>query len=126
MKNVSIVSALILFFGALGYFGLPWWSLPFIAAIAVFLFPLSGGKSFSVGFAAGSLLWLIVVTLHNMSNGGMLSTKIGQLFMGAKGFHLIMATTFIGGLLAGFGALTGTYARQMLFPAKPKRYGKYR
>ena len=126
MKNVLIVSLLILVFGCLGYFGLPWWSLALIAAIAAFLFPLSGGKSFSAGFAAGYLLWLTVSILHNSGNGGMLSAKIGQLFMGATGFHLLMATAVMGGLLAGFGALTGTYARQMLFPEKRKRYGQYR
>jgi hypothetical protein len=126
MKNVFFVTVFILVFGCLGYFGLPWWGIAVVAGIAVFLFPLSGGKGFAAGFGAGYLLWFVAAMLHNMSNSGILSAKIGQLFMGVQGFHLLLITGLLGGLLAGFGALTGAYARQLAFPPKKKRYNKYR
>ena len=125
MRNVLFVTLFIFVFGCLCFAGLPWWGLAPVAALAVFLFPLTGGKSFSTGFLAGSLLWLVAALLLNISNGGMLSAKVGQVFMGLKSWHLLFLTAIIGGLLAGFGALTGAYARQIVYPAKRKRYNKY-
>lgn len=126
MKNIIFVTIFILAFGCLSFVGLPWWGLSIVAALAAFLFPLSGGKSFSTGFSAGTLLWLVAAVVLNTSNGGMLSAKVGQLFMGLQSWHLLLITSVFGGLVAGFGALTGAYARQVVYPAKPKRYNKYR
>ncbi|MCA0235597.1 MAG: hypothetical protein LCH81_04365 [Bacteroidetes bacterium] len=126
MKNALLTTLFILVFGCLGYWGLPWWGLAVVAGVAAWFFPLSGGKSFSTAFAAGFLLWFVAALLHNMSNGGILSAKIGVLFMGVKGWHLMSITALFGGLLAGFGALTSSYARQMMFPDKPRRYGRRR
>lgn len=125
MKNVFFVTLFILVFGCLGFAGLPWWALSFIAAAAVFFFPLSGGKGFATGFATGTLLWMTVALLQNAGNGGLLSGRIGQLFMGLQGFQLLLITGLLGGLLAGFGALTGAYLRLMIYPPKVKRYEKY-
>ncbi|MCC6282675.1 MAG: hypothetical protein IT262_18875 [Saprospiraceae bacterium] len=127
MKNALFATIFILIFGCLCFVGLPWWSLTPIAALAIFMFPLSGGKSFSTGFFAGSMLWLIAAMLLNIRNAGMLSAKVGQLFMGMQSWHLLALTAFLGGLLAGFGALTGAYARLMFLPdQKRRRYNKYR
>ncbi len=125
MKNVFLVTVFILVFGCLGFLGLPWWTLAFIAAAAVFLFPLSGGQAFATGFATGTLLWLTLAILQNAGNGGLLSGRIGQLFMGLTGFQLLMITGFLGGLLAGLGAMTGAYLRVLVYPPKVKRYGQY-
>lgn len=125
MKNVFFVTLFILVFGCLGFVGLPWWALAFIATAAVFFLPLSGGKAFATGFATGTLLWMTVALLQNAGNGGLLSGRIGQLFMGLQGFQLLLITGLLGGLLAGFGALTGAYLRLMIYPPKVKRYEKY-
>ena len=126
MRNALFITIFILVLGCLCFVGLPWWGVAPIAAIASFLFPLSGGKSFLTGTAAGSLLWLVVALLLHFGNGGMLTAKIGQLFMGLQSWQLISVTAFMGGLLAGFGALTGAYARQLMFPPKRRRTNKYR
>jgi len=126
MRNALFVTIFILVLGCLCFVGLPWWGLAPIAAIATFLLPLSGGKSFLSGLVAGSLLWLVAALLLHFDNGGMLSAKIGQLFMGLRSWQLLSVTAIMGGLLAGLGALTGAYARQMLFPPKRKHNKKYR
>lgn len=126
MKNVSIVTIIILVGGCLGFLGLPWWVLPLIAATATFFFPLTGGKSYATGFAAGTLLWTAVAIIQNAGNAGLLSGRIGQLFMGLQPYQLLMLTGLMGGLLGGFGALTGTYFRLVVFPPKPQRYTGYR
>lgn len=126
MRNVLFITIFVLVLGSLCFVGLPWWSLAPIAALAAFIFPLSGGKSFLSGFAAGSLLWLVAALLLHFGNGGMLSAKIGQLFMGLQGWQLLSVTAFMGGLLAGFGSLTGAYARQLLLPPKRRHNKKYR
>lgn len=126
MKNILLSTLFILILGCLSLFGLPWWCLALIAAVAIFIFPLSGGKSFATGFAAGTLLWFSIAFILNAANGGMLSAKIGLLFQGVSGFQLLSVTGLLGGLLAGFGALTGSYARQWVFREKRRRYGGYR
>lgn len=126
MKNVFLISVFILVFGCLGFVGLPWWALSLIAAVAAFLFPLSGAKAFATGFSTGTLLWLSLAILQNAGNGGLLSGRIGKLFLDMTGFQLLTLTGVLGGLLAGLGALTGAYLHTLINPPKPKRYGQYR
>jgi hypothetical protein len=121
MRNALFATLFILIFGNLCRFGLPWWGLAPIAALATLLFPLPGGKSFSTGFSAGFLLWSASAFLLNSANLGVLAGKIGQIFLGLRDWHLIGITAFLGGLLAAFGALTGSYARQLIFPPKKRR-----
>ena len=121
MKNALYLTLWILIFGNLGHFGLPWWTVVPIAAIAGWLFPLSAGKNFSAAFVAGALLWFANAFLLNAANEGMLSAKVGILFQGLKGWHLLAVTGVLGGILAGFGAMTGRFARDVFVGSKPKR-----
>ena len=122
MKNGFYASTLIIVLGAFSHFGLPWWAVVPIAALAAILFPQKPALSFSTAFAAGTLLWWGSAFWLNAANGGMLSAKVGQLFLGLKGFHLVMITGMLGGTLAGFGALTGTFFRGLFAPRAPHRY----
>lgn len=119
MKNALFLALSILIFGNLSHFGLPWWAVVPIAAIAAWVFPLSAGKSFGVAFAAGALLWFSSAFLLNAANTGMLSTKVGLLFQGLQGWHLLIVTGILGGILAGFSAMTGRYARDIIVGSKP-------
>ena len=120
MKNALYITLFILIGGSLGHFGLPWWSLFAVAALAGWLFPLSTPKTFATAFAAGSLLWYGYAFLADTANLGLLSTKVGVLFQGLQSWQLLMVTGFMGGLLAGNGAMTGRLARALFVGEKPK------
>jgi len=121
MKNALYLSLSILILGNLGHFGLPWWSLVPVAALAGWLFPLSAGKNFAFAFAAGLLLWLTNAFLLDAANGGLLSAKVGVLFQGLKSGYLLLLTGIFGGILAAFGAMTGRLARGAFVGEQAKR-----
>ncbi len=121
MKNALYIMLFILIVGNFSHFGLPWWVLAPVAALAGWLFPLAAGRSFLAAFAGGLLLWYFNAFLLNSANDGMFSAKVGQLFQGLKGWHLMLLTGVFGGFLAGFGAMTGCYARDVFVGNKSKR-----
>ena len=121
MKNALYIALFVLVLGNLSHFGLPWWALVPVAALAAWLFPLSAGKTFTAAFASGLLLWYLNAFLQDSANGGALSAKVGQLFQGLKGWHLLSLTGLLGGLLAGLGALTGRFAHDVFVSRRPKR-----
>lgn len=121
MKNALYITLFILILGNLSHFGLPWWVLAPMAAVAGWLFPMSAGRSFVAAFVGGLLLWFLNAFLLDSDNGGLLSAKVGQLFQGLKGWHLLILAASFGGLLAGLGALTGRLARDVFVSPKPKR-----
>ncbi|MCC7244388.1 MAG: hypothetical protein IT269_01805 [Saprospiraceae bacterium] len=130
MKQATFFTLAIWIGGAACWLGLPWWSIAIVAAIAAMLFTEGGvAVMFGKGFLAGSTLWYFAALWQDVKNASLLSAKIGELFMGLKTAHLLMATGFMGGLLAGLGAVAGFYLKLLLFPPKKRRYqhdpGKY-
>lgn len=114
MKNFFLSALLIFVFGNLCNFGLPWWAIVPIAAVFVFLLPQKNGAvAFLAGFLAAILLWWLNAYLLNIANNGVFSAKIGQVFQGLSSSKLLYTTALIGGLLGGFGALTGQWARDL-------------
>ncbi|MFN0034888.1 MAG: hypothetical protein ACKVUS_07475 [Saprospiraceae bacterium] len=123
MKNTLYTLLFIFLLGNLCRLGLPWWSLAPIAALAGWLFARNAWSALAGGFLGGLLLWLSAAWLSDSANGGMLSAKVGQLFMGIQSQHLLWATGLLGALLGALGALTGCWARQMLVqPSKRRNY----
>jgi hypothetical protein len=122
MKNGFYFSLFILTLGVFCHFGLPWWAIVIIAGIGAILFPQRPTASFALAFGAGTLLWYGSAFISNLLNEGLLASKIGQLFLGLKGFHLLMITGMLGGTLAGMGAITGTFLRQLFANRRPTRY----
>lgn len=121
MKQSLYTILFIVVFGQLCHFGLPWWAAAPIGGLAGWLFPQPAAKSWLTGFAGGFLLWLLPATWFDMANAGIMSGRIGALFMGLPGTALVLLTGLLGGLLAGFGALTGRWARDLVRqPAKPR------
>lgn len=122
MKNSLYTTIFIIALGALCHFGLPWWAMAPIGFAAALLFPQAVARSFGIAFAAGFLLWYASALLPHLANGGILSGKIGQLFLGLKGWQLLSLAGLLGGLLTGMGALTGALLRDVFMTGKPKRY----
>jgi hypothetical protein len=90
---------------------LPWWSIALVAFIVAFLIPVKPLSSFVSGFMALFLLWSLLALYISINNGHLLAHKISLLLLKTDNpFLLIIITGLIGGLVAGFAALTGTYA----------------
>jgi len=124
-KNMLAAVAVIFVLGNLCRFGLPWWTIAPFAAVVIFLLPQqSGFRAFLSGFTAGALVWGLTAWLTDNANGGVLSSKVGELFQGAGRGGILGVTTLIGALLGAFGALTGQMAVDMTKTPKKNYYGK--
>lgn len=104
-----ILTALLSFIAGLY---LPWWGIA-IAAFAVgVLIIQKAGISFLSGFLGVLLLWSGLSFWIDTRNEGILSARIGELLgIGSNSFLLILITGFIGGLVGGFAAMSGTFLR---------------
>src|ERR1700747_713790 len=108
----SLILTAILSFAACLY--LPWWSIAIVAFIVAVLIPVKPLSSFISGFMALFLLWSLLALYISTNNGHLLAHKISVLLLKTDDpLLLIMITGLIGGLVAGFAAVTGTYARKM-------------
>jgi hypothetical protein len=121
MKNTLLAILLIFILGNLCHLGLPWWSLAFIAAGIGWTISQSAWAAFFAGLTGGFLLWYSNAWYVDSANGGLLSAKVGQLFMGVQGGQLMLASGLLGALLGAFGALTGRWAKEIFVSPKGKR-----
>lgn len=104
-----ILTALLAFVGGLY---MQWWSLAIAAFIIALLIPQRPFKSFLAGFFGIFLLWAVLAWWIDFKNQGILSKKIASLLpLGGSSILLLFVTAFVGGLVAGFAALSGSYLR---------------
>jgi hypothetical protein len=114
VKELGLGGGAVLLLGVLTQLLFPWW----VSAIAAFYVGLwvadSPGKSYAYGFAAMTLMWSVYAGIQSSANGGLITTAFSNVFGGKlSGGQLIMATGFVGGLVGGFSAMTGTLLRQI-------------
>ena len=104
-----ILTALLAFVGGLY---MQWWSLAIAGFIVALLIPQRPFKAFLSGFLGVFLLWAVLAWWIDMKNEGILSKKIASILpLGGSTMLLILVTAVIGGLVAGFAALSGSYLR---------------
>lgn len=107
---VAILITALLSFAAGLYLG--WWSIAitsFIVGLAIHQHP---GKAWLSGFLGLFLLWGGLAWYIDVKNQSILSQRIAQVFpLNGSAVLLILVTALIGALVAGFGALTGSFAR---------------
>jgi hypothetical protein len=111
MKFITaiVLTALLSFIGGL-YF--PWWSLGITAFLIALLIHQRGWKAWFSGFLGIFVLWAGLAIWINIQNQGILASKIATILpLGGSALLLILVTAFIGGLVGGFGALSGSYLR---------------
>lgn len=105
-----LLSALLAFAAGLFF---PWWSIAitsFIVAVSVHQKPL---KAFMAAFIGVFVLWLAHAAIIDFQNNHILSTKIAAILpLGGNYWALLIVTGFVGGLVAGMAALSGSYFRQ--------------
>ncbi|MCH5718815.1 hypothetical protein [Niabella hibiscisoli] len=93
----------------------PWWSIALVAFIISLCISQTPGSSFLSGFTGVFLLWLILALFINAANGGILANRIGgMLGIGQSPVLLAFITAVVGGLVAGFAALTASYLRKKI------------
>lgn len=68
------------------------------------------------------MLWSLSAWWADNANEGLLSAKVGELFMGASPEMLMGATGLIGGLLGGFASLSGRLLKESLVKPRRKSY----
>ncbi|MBL0334711.1 MAG: hypothetical protein IPP73_05130 [Chitinophagaceae bacterium] len=103
-----ILTALLAFISGL-YF---WWGMAITSALVAVAIPQKPWKAFLAVFSdylssgPGLAFWI------DMKNNHILSVKIASILpLGGSHIAIILVTGFIGGLVAGLAALTGSFAR---------------
>lgn len=99
-------------------FFLPWW----VIGLAAFLLAAWKAKStlqaFSSGFFALFILWTGMCLIHSIPNQHLLAGRVGQMLgLPDQSFTwtiVLLITSILGGLAAGFSALAGFLCRKLL------------
>lgn len=94
---------------------LPWWVIAIVGFVIAFAIPQKAGAAFLSGFIGLFLLWAGLSFYISSANGHLLAHKMSMLFLKMDNpTVLIIATGIIGGLVAGFGSLTGCLCKRLL------------
>jgi uncharacterized membrane protein len=110
--NPLTVTIVVLTF-LMGYF-FEWWTVAIAAFIGGAIFGKSSGETFARGMVAVIILWLLMVCYHHFSTQGILSNKIAQILpVGGNVGILIVITVLIGGIVGGWGAMSGFLVRNL-------------
>lgn len=108
---VALLLTIILAFVAGLY--LPWWSIALAAFIVAALIRQTPFRSFLSGFLGLLILWGGLAQWIDIKNKGLLSQKIATIIpLGGSAFLLVLVTAFLGALVAGMAALSGSYLRK--------------
>lgn len=90
----------------------PWWGFAITSLLVAVLVHQKAGKAFLAGFLGIFLLWAGLAWWIDMKNNGILSHKIAQILpLSGNSLLLIIITGIVGGLVAGFAAMSGSYLR---------------
>jgi hypothetical protein len=108
---ISLLLIILLSFVSCLYF--PWWSIAIVAFIVVALIPQKPLMAFLCGFSALFLFWTVLSLWISSNNDHILAHKVSVLFLKTDSpFLLIIVTGLIGGLVAGFAALTASFIQK--------------
>lgn len=114
--NSVLLTALLSFIA--GIYISYWWFFAVIAFLVALLIHQRGLKAFFAGFLALFILWFLLSFWMDFVNEGVLSVRIATLLpLGGSKWLLMIVTAFVGGFVAGFAALSGSYLRSL----KPKK-----
>jgi len=111
--RVFVLFMAILLLGFAAHYFLPWWAVCGVALVVSAIAGLRPAPSFTAGFLAGALIWGSMAAWLHSRGDGLLAGRIGELLGGIGAPALIALTALLGGLLGGFGALTGSLGRRL-------------
>ena len=90
----------------------PWWGFAITTLLVAVLVHQKAGKAFLSGFLGIFLLWAGLAYWMDKQNNGILSQKIAQILpLNGNTLLLILITGVVGGLVAGFAAMSGSFLR---------------
>jgi hypothetical protein len=96
---------------------MPWWGIAIAAFLVSAAIPQKPGFSFLSGFLGVFLLWEILAWWIDNKNSGILSQKMANILpFGGSSLVLIIVTSLVGAIVAGFAALAGSYLRRLIYP----------
>jgi hypothetical protein len=94
----------------------PWWSFVLSSIIVAVTIHMKPMKAFLGGFLGLFLLWFALALWIDNGNQHNLSTKIAEILpLGGSSMVLIFITAFVGAIISGFAALTGSFGRTLFF-----------
>lgn len=107
--TATLLTAILAFVSGLFF---PWWGMAIAAMLVALIVAQHAGKAFFSGFLGVLLLWCGLAWWMDMKNNGILSKKIASVLpLGGNALLLILVTGLIGGLVAGFAAMSGSFIR---------------
>lgn len=89
---------------------IPWWSIAIAAFFGGLL--LKSKYNFIAGFIAAALLWFITAFIIDMTAATALTEKVAQIFKLPNKAILYLIMMLLGGLVGGFGCMTGGVVRK--------------
>jgi len=91
---------------------LPWWGIAIAALIVAVVIHQKAGKSFLSGLLGVFILWVAIAWWIDMKNNSVLSHKMARVLpLGGNTILLLIVTGLVGGLVAGFAAMSGSFLR---------------
>ena len=114
MKFITVIMlTALLGYAAPLYFA--WWSFAITSFIVAVMIHQSPAKAFLTGFIGLSLLWGFHASIIDNANDHILSQKVAYILpLNGSSISLIWITAITGGLVSGFAALTGSFAREYI------------
>ncbi len=97
----------------------PWWSVVICAAFVAALIPTKSTNAFLSGFLAIGLLWLMCSITYSLQADFILTERVAKVFGVNSPAVIILATSLIGAIAGGMGALCGNQLRQMVHYKSP-------
>jgi hypothetical protein len=109
---------LILIIGAVAqYFG-PWWLMPIVCFLLCAWKSETAKGAFGVAFAAIATLWVGYSLFIDNATGGVMTQRMAALFFQKAPYSalLFVATSVVGGTVAGFAGMAGQLCRAAFMP----------
>ncbi|WP_031529026.1 hypothetical protein [Dyadobacter crusticola] len=103
---ILIVTAILQFFA-------PWWVVAIVPFAVHLWWPTAAFKSFWISFLAICVLWVGYGYYFHLISNGAISDRIAQIFFLPDGLLLLLVSGVIGGLVGGFGGLSGSLIRDI-------------
>ena len=94
----------------------PWWSVVIASFLINLIISSKAMSSFASGFFGIALLWFILAAYTDITTDSILTNRVAEILFLPNNWSLILVTALVGGVVGGFGGLTGSYLRSWIMP----------